>query len=126
MTPRLIVPSSRRVSEAEQQREREQLERKVQHLRVAGDECRQRRTLLEQKLASAQLRNLQLEEDLQKKTAYIAKVERMQSALAQLQAACEKREVLEQRLRTRLEQELKSLRAQQVSRGCPIRLANRY
>lgn len=42
------------------------------------------------------------------------KVERLQSALAQLQAACEKREELELRLRTRLEQELKSLRAQQV------------
>lgn len=44
----------------------------------------------------------------------------MQSALAQLQAACEKREALELRLRTRLEQELKSLRAQQVKKKTDI------
>ena len=43
------------------------------------------------------------------------KVERMQQALAQLQAACEKREQLEHRLRTRLERELESLRMQQVT-----------
>jgi len=44
----------------------------------------------------------------------VEKVERMQQALAQLQAACEKREQLEHRLRTRLERELESLRMQQV------------
>ncbi|KAL0191049.1 hypothetical protein M9458_013747, partial [Cirrhinus mrigala] len=65
-----------------------------------------RREALEQAL-------MQLEEELRRKRAYVEKVERMQSALAQLQAACEKREALELRLRTRLEQELKSLRAQQ-------------
>lgn len=43
------------------------------------------------------------------------KVERMQQALAQLQAACEKREQLEHRLRTRLERELEALRMQQVT-----------
>lgn len=64
---------------------------------------------------SAQTRNRQLEEELRKKRAYVEKVERLQSALAQLQAACEKRETLEMKLRTRLEQELKSLRAQQVN-----------
>lgn len=42
------------------------------------------------------------------------KVEKMQQALVQLQAACEKREQLEHRLRTRLERELESLRMQQV------------
>lgn len=46
------------------------------------------------------------------------KVERMQHALAQLQAACEKREQLEHRLRTRLERELESLRMQQVKATC--------
>lgn len=97
----------------EQQREREQLERQIQHLRVSGEECQRRRELLEQALVSAQARNRQLEEELQRKRAYVEKVERLQSALAQLQAACEKRETLELRLRTRLEQELKSLRAQQ-------------
>ncbi|XP_059197934.1 angiomotin-like 2a [Centropristis striata] len=97
----------------EQQREREQLERQIQHLRVSGEECQRRRELLEQALASTQVRNRQLEEELQRKRAYVEKVERLQSSLAQLQAACEKREALELRLRTRLEQELKSLRAQQ-------------
>lgn len=48
------------------------------------------------------------------------KVERMQQALAQLQAACEKREQLEHRLRTRLERELESLRMQQVRNGSRI------
>lgn len=102
------------VLDEEQQREREHLERQIQHLRVSGDESQRRRELLEQALASAQGRNRQLEEELQRKRAYVEKVERLQSSLAQLQAACEKRETLELRLRTRLEQELKSLRAQQV------------
>ncbi|XP_020558294.1 angiomotin-like protein 2 isoform X1 [Oryzias latipes] len=97
----------------EQQREREHLEKQIQHLRESGEECQRRRELLEQALASAQARNRQLEEELLRKRAYVKKVERLQSALAQLQAACEKREVLELRLRTRLEQELKSLRALQ-------------
>ncbi|KAM7011884.1 angiomotin-like 2a isoform 1-T1 [Tautogolabrus adspersus] len=97
----------------EQQREREQLERQIQHLRVSGEESQRRREILEQALATTQARNRQLEEELQRKRAYVEKVERLQSALAQLQAACEKRETLEMRLRTRLEQELKSLRAQQ-------------
>lgn len=52
---------------------------------------------------------------LKKKQVYVEKVERMQQALAQLQAACEKREQLEHRLRTRLERELESLRLQQVT-----------
>ncbi|KAK2889173.1 hypothetical protein QQF64_028730 [Cirrhinus molitorella] len=94
-------------------RERECLEKELQHLRVSGEEWKRRRETLEQALMSAQTRNRQLEEELRRKRAYVEKVERMQSALAQLQAACEKREALELRLRTRLEQELKSLRAQQ-------------
>ncbi|KAK3557438.1 hypothetical protein QTP70_026632 [Hemibagrus guttatus] len=97
----------------EHQREREQLERELQCLRASGEEWCRRREVLEQALVSAQTRNRQLEEELRKKRAYVEKVERLQSALAQLQAACEKREVLEMKLRTRLEQELKSLRAQQ-------------
>ncbi|XP_043098051.1 angiomotin-like 2a [Puntigrus tetrazona] len=94
-------------------RERERLEKELQHLHVSGEEWKRRREALEQALMSAQTRNRQLEEELRRKRAYVEKVERMQSALAQLQAACEKREALELRLRTRLEQELKSLRAQQ-------------
>ncbi|XP_054900921.1 angiomotin-like 2a [Poeciliopsis prolifica] len=99
----------------EQQREREQLEKQIQHLRVSGEECQRRSERLEQALTSTQSRNRQLEEELYRKTAYMKKVERLQSSLAQLQAACEKREDKELRLRTRLEQELKSLRAQQTT-----------
>lgn len=109
------------VSDEEQQREREQLEKQIGQLRVSGEEGQRKRELLEQALVSTQARNRLLEEELTRKRAYVEKVERMQSALAQLQAACEKRETLELRLRTRLEQELKSLRAQQVrgrSRYC--------
>lgn len=85
-------------------------------MRGSGEEWKRRREALEQALISAQTRNRQLEEELRRKRAYVEKVERMQSALAQLQAACEKREALELRLRTRLEQELKNLRAQQVKK----------
>lgn len=101
----------------EQQRERDQVEKQLQQLRLSDEECQRKREMLERALASTQGRNQQLEEELQRKRAYVEKVERLQSALAQLQAACEKRETLELRLRTRLEQELKSLRAQQVRRA---------
>lgn len=84
-------------------------------LRGCGEDLRRRGDALEQALGAAQGRGRQLEEELRRKRAYVEKVERLQSALAQLQAACEKREALELKLRTRLEQELKSLRAQQVT-----------
>ena len=54
---------------------------------------------------------------LRRKQAYVEKVEKLQQALTQLQAACEKREQMERRLRTRLERELDSLRMQQVRQG---------
>lgn len=98
----------------EQQRERERLERSIQNLRVSAEESQRGRELLEKALLSAHARNRQLEDELHRKRAYVEKVERLQSSLGQLQAACEKREELEMRLRTRLEQELKSLRVQQV------------
>lgn len=84
-------------------------------LRGAIEDQRRRAELLEQALGNAQSRAARAEEELRKKQAYVEKVERLQQALGQLQAACEKREQLELRLRTRLEQELKALRAQQVS-----------
>lgn len=86
-------------------------------LRGAIEDQRRRAELLEQALGNAQSRAARAEEELRKKQAYVEKVERLQQALGQLQAACEKREQLELRLRTRLEQELKALRAQQVSPG---------
>lgn len=88
-------------------------------LRSANEDQRRRAELLEQALGSAQARAAKAEAELRKKRAYVEKVERLQAALGQLQAACEKREQLELRLRTRLEQELKMLRAQQVGAGEP-------
>ncbi|KPP60770.1 angiomotin-like protein 1-like [Scleropages formosus] len=55
--------------------------------------------------------------ELRKKRVYVDKVEKLQHALSQLQATCEKREQMERRLRTRLERELESLRAQQRHGG---------
>ncbi|NXN98537.1 AMOL2 protein, partial [Rhinopomastus cyanomelas] len=97
----------------EHQQEKEKLEREVSLLRSANEDQRRRAELLEQALSSAQARAAKAEAELRKKRAYVEKVERLQAALGQLQAACEKREQLELRLRTRLEQELKMLRAQQ-------------
>lgn len=96
---------------AEYQQEKEQ---EVAILRSANEDQRRRAELLEQALSNAQARAAKMEDELRKKRAYVEKVERLQQALGQLQAACEKREQLELRLRTRLEQELKMLRAQQV------------
>uniref|UniRef100_G3U5P0 Angiomotin-like protein 2 n=1 Tax=Loxodonta africana TaxID=9785 RepID=G3U5P0_LOXAF len=101
----------------EQQQEQEKLEREMALLRGATEDQRRRAELLEQALSSAQGRAARAEEELRKKQAYVEKVERLQQALGQLQAACEKRELLELRLRTRLEQELKALRAQQRQAG---------
>ncbi|XP_057594880.1 angiomotin-like protein 2 isoform X2 [Hippopotamus amphibius kiboko] len=103
----------------EQQQEQEKLEREMALLRGAMEDQRRRAELLEQALSNAQGRAARAEEELRKKQAYVEKVERLQQALGQLQAACEKREQLELRLRTRLEQELKSLRAQQRQAGTP-------
>ncbi|GAA6066743.1 angiomotin-like protein 2b, partial [Tachysurus ichikawai] len=69
--------------------------------------------LLREERSSAQERSRQLQAELNRKSAYVEWVERLQGALAQLQATCEKREGLEHRLRTRLESELRTLRNRQ-------------
>ncbi|XP_028283569.1 angiomotin-like 2a isoform X2 [Parambassis ranga] len=97
----------------EQNIERDRLERELERLRAAAEEQSARAKRLEEALETARGRGRQLEEELRRKRAYVEKVERLQSALAQLQSTCEKRESLEMKLRTRLEQELRSLRAQQ-------------
>ncbi|XP_051943353.1 angiomotin-like 2a [Hippocampus zosterae] len=97
----------------EQNVERERMEREAERLRAAAEEQSARSKRLEEALEAARGRGRQLEEELRRKRAYVEKVERLQSALAQLQSTCEKRESLEMKLRTRLEQELRSLRAQQ-------------
>ena len=95
--------------------ERERVERELERLRTTTEEQSTRAKRLEEALDAARGRGRQLEEELRRKRAYVEKVERLQSALAQLQSTCEKRESLEMKLRTRLEQELRSLRAQQVN-----------
>lgn len=104
------------LTDEEQQLQCAHLEQEVQHLRneVENHQCRSE--ALETALRSTQTRSQQLWTELQRKRAYVEKVERLQGALTQLQATCEKREGLETRLRTRLEQELRSLRNQQVLR----------
>ncbi|XP_069543665.1 angiomotin-like 2b, partial [Brachyistius frenatus] len=97
----------------EQNFERERVERELQRLRATAEEQSVRAKQLEETLEAARGRGRQLEDELRRKRAYVEKVERLQSALAQLQSTCEKRESLEMKLRTRLEQELRSLRAQQ-------------
>lgn len=98
----------------DQQYDKEKLEREITLLRSANEDQRRRAELLEKALSNAQSTAARTEDELRKKRAYVEKVERLQQALSQLQAACEKREQLEMRLRTRLEQELKNLRSQQV------------
>ncbi|XP_029028670.1 angiomotin isoform X2 [Betta splendens] len=95
------------------QREKEKLEIELNALRSTTEDQRRHIEIRDQALNNAQAKVVKLEEELKKKQVYVEKVERMQQALAQLQAACEKREQLEHRLRTRLERELESLRLQQ-------------
>ncbi|XP_067833770.1 angiomotin-like 2a [Heptranchias perlo] len=97
----------------EHQQERERLQREVTLSRSTNEDQLRRMELLDQALNSTQSKVVRLEDELRKKRAYVEKVEKLQHALTQLQAACEKREQLELRLRNRLEQELKSLRTQQ-------------
>ncbi|KAJ3589081.1 hypothetical protein NHX12_009929, partial [Muraenolepis orangiensis] len=96
-------------------REKEKLEMEMSALRSTTDDQRRHIEIRDQALNNAQAKVVKLEEELKKKQVYVEKVERMQQALAQLQAACEKREQLEHRLRTRLERELDSLRMQQYN-----------
>ncbi|KAM4697071.1 angiomotin [Rhinophrynus dorsalis] len=95
------------------QREKEKLEIELSSLRSTNEDQRRHIEIRDQALNNAQAKVVKLEEELKKKQVYVDKVEKMQQALAQLQAACEKREQLEHRLRTRLERELESLRMQQ-------------
>ncbi|KAL7849297.1 hypothetical protein SRHO_G00209200 [Serrasalmus rhombeus] len=90
-------------------------EQKLQCVRLERDvdAQRQRTEALERDLSLAHTHSRQLQAELQRKSAYVERVERLQGALAQLQATCEKREGLELRLRTRLEQELRTIRNQQ-------------
>ncbi|XP_062039819.1 angiomotin isoform X2 [Lepus europaeus] len=97
----------------ESQREKEKLEAELATARSTNEDQRRHIEIRDQALSNAQAKVVKLEEELKKKQVYVDKVEKMQQALVQLQAACEKREQLEHRLRTRLERELESLRLQQ-------------
>uniref|UniRef100_UPI00358DDD10 angiomotin-like protein 1 n=1 Tax=Myxine glutinosa TaxID=7769 RepID=UPI00358DDD10 len=92
---------------------KEKMDVEVSAMRTTNSDQRRHIELLNQALNTAQAKNVKLEEELRKKQFYVEKVEKLQQALSHLQAACEKREQLERRLRTRLERELETLRAQQ-------------
>ncbi|XP_072258820.1 angiomotin-like protein 1 isoform X2 [Pyxicephalus adspersus] len=99
-------------------KEMESLERELAALRITNEDQRRNIEILEQALSNAQSKVIKLEEELRKKQVYVEEVEKLQQALTQLQAAGEKREQLERRLRTRLEKELESLRMQQRHATC--------
>ncbi|XP_073671740.1 angiomotin-like protein 1 isoform X2 [Paramisgurnus dabryanus] len=99
----------------------EKLQMEASSLRSTNEDQQRHIEILEQALNNAQSKVVRLEEELSKKQMYVERVERLQQALAQLQAACEKREQLERRLRTRLERELEALRTQQrAGIGVPL------
>ncbi|PKK20244.1 angiomotin [Columba livia] len=84
----------------ETQREKEKLEIELAAARSTNEDQRRHIEIRDQALNNAQAKVVKLEEELKKKQVYVEKVEKMQQALVQLQAACEKREQLEHRLRT--------------------------
>lgn len=84
----------------------------------------QRETLQEQRthidvldsaLSNAQSNVLRLEEEVRQKEVYVERVKQMTKSLEQLQAASEKREAMEKKLRAKLEDELKDLRHEKES-----------
>ncbi|CAH2225447.1 Hypothetical predicted protein [Pelobates cultripes] len=99
-------------------REKERLDRELAALRTTNEDQKRHIEILEQALNNAQAKVVKLEEELRMKQVYVEEVEKLQQALTQLQAAGEKREQLECRLRMRLESELKTLRAQQRQTNC--------
>ncbi|XP_012307198.1 angiomotin isoform X2 [Aotus nancymaae] len=110
----------------ESQREKEKLEAELATARSTNEDQRRHIEIRDQALSNAQAKVVKLEEELKKKQVYVDKVEKMQQALVQLQAACEKREQLEHRLRTRLERELESLRIQQRQGSCQPTSVSEY
>ncbi|XP_075707608.1 angiomotin-like protein 1 isoform X2 [Rhinoderma darwinii] len=89
-------------------KEIEGLQRELAALRTTNEEQRRHIEFLDQALNNAQANIVKLKEEV-----YVEEVEKLQQALTQLQAAGEKREQLERRLRTKLERELECLRMQQ-------------
>ncbi|XP_071990250.1 angiomotin-like protein 1 isoform X3 [Engystomops pustulosus] len=100
-------------------KEMEGLQRELAALRTTNEEQRRHIEILDQALNNTQAKVVKLEEELRKKQVYVEEVEKLQQALTQLQAAGEKREQLERRLRTRLERELECLRMQQRQANNP-------
>lgn len=109
----MVVLTFHVLIDKESMREKEKLEAELATARSTNEDQRRHIEIRDQALSNAQAKVVKLEEELKKKQVYVDKVEKMQQALVQLQAACEKREQLEHRLRTRLERELESLRIQQ-------------
>ncbi|KAG8453026.1 hypothetical protein GDO86_004731 [Hymenochirus boettgeri] len=114
------------VKNKEHLKEKERLERELAALRTTNEDQKRHMEILDQALSNAQAKVIKLEEELRKKQVYVEEVEKLQQALTQLQAAGEKREQMEMRLRTRLEKELESLRMQQRQANCQASSSPEY
>ncbi len=77
------------------------------------EEQRSHIQILDTALSNAQAQLLRLEEENRVKESYAERVKQMTKSLEQLQAASEKREAMEKKLRMKLEEELRELRDQQ-------------
>ncbi len=81
------------------------------------EEQRSHIQILDTALSNAQAQLLRLEEENRVKDTYAERVKQMTKSLEQLQAASEKREAMEKKLRMKLEDELRELREQQHVQG---------
>ncbi|XP_071746570.1 uncharacterized protein [Lepeophtheirus salmonis] len=91
--------SSKERQDVEMNAQRETLEEQRQHIKI-----------LDSALSNAQASVLRLEEENRMKEGYADRVKQMTKSLEQLQAASEKRETMEKKLRAKLEEELKTFR----------------
>jgi hypothetical protein len=80
---------------------------------------------LDTALSNAQAQMLRLEEENRAKQSHSERVKHMTKSLEQLQAASEKREAMEQRLRAKLEEQLREYREREANGGSAPQSANR-
>eukprot|EP00090_Calanus_glacialis_P023332 TRINITY_DN3598_c0_g1_i1.p1 TRINITY_DN3598_c0_g1~~TRINITY_DN3598_c0_g1_i1.p1 ORF type:complete len:1094 (-),score=184.02 TRINITY_DN3598_c0_g1_i1:874-4155(-) len=94
-------------------KERQDIELSAQ--RETLQEQRTHIDVLDSALSNAQSNVLRLEEEVRQKEVYVVRVKEMTKSLEQLQAASEKREAMEKKLRAKLEDELKDFRQEKES-----------
>ncbi|CAM1312149.1 AMOTL1 (predicted) [Pycnogonum litorale] len=91
-------------------KERQEVELSAQ--RATLQEQRTHIDILDNALTNAQANVVRLEEECRKKHAYVERVSQLQKALTSLQEASDKRDVMEKKLRAKLEKEIDTLRKQ--------------